>query len=151
MDRFTHIDKPTALPGSCVFCGRASDPNGFIDTQCELEYHGALQVCYRCVKAMYDAFGFDAIARSVINEDAVANVHHLVEVVNSMKETNEAQLNALLTHVSGLDRSFVRSYEVLVQAAGTREAAILEANERVAESLGLDELGLDSDKLGSSA
>lgn len=147
MDRFTHIDNPTALPGCCVFCGKATDPNGFVDTQCELEYHGALQVCYSCTKAMHDAFGFDAIARQVINEDAVANVHHLVEVINSFREQIQDVFENLITHVSGLDRSFVRSYEVLAQAAGAREAAIIAANERTLEQIGLDELGLDSDKL----
>lgn len=150
MSRFTHINQPTALPGSCTMCGRATDENGFVDTSLELDFHGAIQVCYRCVKAMYDVFGFDATARSIINEDAVANVEHLVDVVKTFQEQTQDVFKNLINHVSGLDRSFVRSYEVLVQAAGARERIIQEAAERALESSSVDELGLDFDVERSS-
>lgn len=132
-------------------CGRAEEANGFVDTSMEVDFVGAIQVCYRCVVAMHDVFGFDATARSIINEDAVANVHHLLQVVTQMKVDYEKQLSALINHIAGLDRSFDKSYELLVQAAGAREAAIVEANQRAAESLGFDELGLDSDVFGAES
>lgn len=147
MDRFTHIDKPTALPGSCVFCGRAEDSNGFVDTQCELDFHGALQVCYRCVKAMYDAFGFDASARAVINENAVANVHQLAETFGAFEDELSSKLAVIHNNLSNLANYFERSHEVLVQASGARERIIQEAADRANESLGLSELGFDSDEL----
>lgn len=150
MTAFNHIDKPTALPGCCTFCSRPTDPNGFVDTGMELEYHGAIQVCYRCVCRMHDAFGFDATARQIINEDNVANVKSLVQAVEAFQEQCQDAFKNLNTYAAGLDRSFVLSYEALVQAAGAREAAIIEANQRVAEQARIDELGDNLDELGDS-
>lgn len=147
MSKFKHIEKPTALPGCCTSCGRATDPNGFVDTSLDIDMHGAIQFCYRCIRAMHATFGFDANARQIISEETVANVKHLVDVVQMLKKDNEAQLGSLLNYVSGLDRSFAQSYELLVQAAGARERIIKEAAERAIESSGVDELGLDSDEL----
>lgn len=148
MTRFNHIDSPQALPGCCTLCRKAVDPNGFVDTSLELDFEGAVIVCYSCVRAMHDVFSLDANARHLINEDAVANVNHLLEVVQGMKEDYEAQLNALIAHVSGLDASFSKSYKLLAEAAEVRERIIREAADRANESFGLVELGVDSDELG---
>lgn len=145
MSKFKYLDRPSALPGSCATCGKATDVNGFVDTTLDIDGYGAIQLCYSCIRAMHDTFGFDASARHIINEDAVANVKHLVEVVSDMKDEYESRINALLVHVSGLDSSFVQSYKILAEAAGARERLISEAADRAAESASLSELGLDLD------
>lgn len=145
MSKFNHIPRPTQLPGSCLTCGRATDEHGFVDTGVTIHGYGAVQVCYRCVQHMNAAFGLDATASRIISDQVVANASHLVEVVKLLKENNEKQLNALLGHVSGIDRSLVLSYEALVQAAGARERIIEEAAKRASESSSVDELGINPD------
>ena len=151
MSRFTHIPQPTALPGSCLTCGKPTDEHGFVDTGVTIEDWGAVQVCYRCVQHMAAVFQLDAKAEHYISHEVLANASHLIDVVQMLKETNEKQLDSLLNHVSGIDRSLVQSHKLLVRAAEARERIIEEAANRASESLGLNELGDDSDELGVSA
>lgn len=56
--QFTLLQAPSALPGKCTGCGRATDPRGFIDTGYDADFWGVIYYCYECVLDMASKFGF---------------------------------------------------------------------------------------------
>lgn len=48
---------PVALPGSCYFCPGSVRP-WYIDTQCQVEYHGAMYICNECLTHMAHLAGY---------------------------------------------------------------------------------------------
>lgn len=54
---FKLTDTPSALPGSCYFCSSASR-GSYVDTTCDIEFHGAVYVCDICVTEMARLLGF---------------------------------------------------------------------------------------------
>lgn len=48
---------PSALPGSCYLCGSASR-EAYVDTNRQVEFHGAMYLCNLCIAEMSQLLGF---------------------------------------------------------------------------------------------
>lgn len=50
-------DNPLALPASCIFCP-GSVREWYVDTQLDVEFHGALYICNKCLAEMGRLAGY---------------------------------------------------------------------------------------------
>ena len=62
---------PPALPGSCYLCSSASR-EVYIDLETQMEFHGAVYLCDKCVTQMGDALGMLSVAKSEALKDDLA-------------------------------------------------------------------------------
>lgn len=89
---FKLTDTPSAIPGSCYFCGSASR-NSYVDTGSSVEFHGAMYICVTCVLEMARLFDLASVeevkALRVDNECYL----QLVEEQNNRLKAAEEVIN----------------------------------------------------------
>lgn len=54
---FKITDSPSAIPAACIFCP-TSVRKWYIDTEYDIEYHGALYICNFCLQEMAGIAGY---------------------------------------------------------------------------------------------
>lgn len=91
--RFSLIQTPQALPGTCGGCGKAKWEQGFIDTDLQFDFYGALIFCGECVLDMASKLG-------LISPEAA---EYLQNRVNELEAEAATQRKALLLLEEALD------------------------------------------------
>lgn len=113
MSRFTWVKAVQMIPGQCMLCGKASDPEGFVDTQVTIDGYGQCAICYRCVVGLQTAFNLDAMAKPLITDAAVSALEAVPQAVRELKEKYDNSFDTLATSIDGLSHHFAHCAEVL--------------------------------------
>lgn len=93
---FALTKSPAALPGSCYFCScapRQGNPERtvLVDTECQVEFHGAVYVCDVCVLQMAHLLGLMAqpeaeqLRQQILDTEIVSEQRR--ETIEAMQET----------------------------------------------------------------
>ncbi len=113
MSRFNYVPTVQMLPGNCMLCGKAQDPQGFVDTQVTIDGYGQCAICYTCTTGLQAAFNLDAMARPLITDSALNGVESLNSAVKELKEKYDNSIDNLSRYVDGLSQHFSRCAEIL--------------------------------------
>ena len=58
MSKYIKVTNPQAAPNQCGGCGTTVIENGFVDTNLNFDFYGALYFCESCVAEMARLYGF---------------------------------------------------------------------------------------------
>lgn len=78
--------KPQALPGSCYLCGAASRDQ-FVDLETQVEFHGAMYLCDKCIIQMGDAVGMLSVKKRVELEKTLVKLKQDNEVLEEERQS----------------------------------------------------------------
>lgn len=79
------VETPQALPGECFLCG-SSKREAFLDTNINIEFHGAVYLCQTCVEEIAAYFGMASSKRTSHLEE---RSEHLASQVYEFQKENE--------------------------------------------------------------
>lgn len=113
--RFKLIRAPEALPGHCAVCGKPICDEGFVDTELQFEFFGAVIFCYECVADMAAQFGF-------ITPDIANALKNRVDSLEHETITQREALLALEEAVDGLQRA-----RAILSAGNSGDSASIES------------------------
>lgn len=87
--RFTAVESPVALPGSCRCCGSATK-RLYLDTGIQEEFYGAVYYCIDCFGDMAQTMGFITPVAGIELLETLRNLYAEREAVKSVvKELSE--------------------------------------------------------------